>query len=62
MFGYDNLVNFMETNFAMMQHHKYSLFDIENMIAWERQIYISILTDYIKEQNEKAKLERQTRR
>lgn len=61
MFGYDNLVNFMETNFSMMQHHKYSLFDIENMISWERQVYISILANYIKEQNEKIKLEKMAR-
>ena len=31
----------MRTNFAMMQHHNYSLSDIENMMPWEREIYIT---------------------
>ena len=34
-----------------MQHHKYSLSDIENMIPWERDIYISLLEQYIEEEN-----------
>jgi|TARA_X000000368_G_scaffold400175_1_gene371807 hypothetical protein len=34
-----------------MQHHKYSLSDIENMIPWEREIYISLLKNYIEEEN-----------
>tara|TARA_B100000925_G_C21930407_1_gene440006 strand:+ start:486 stop:611 length:126 start_codon:yes stop_codon:yes gene_type:complete len=37
-----------------MQHHKYSLSDIENMIPWEREIYISLLKNYIEEENLKA--------
>ncbi len=38
-----------------MQHHKYSLTEIENMIPWERDIYVSLLVNYIKEENEKRK-------
>ena len=45
----------MKTNFAMMQHHNYSLFDIENMIPWEREIYTALLSKHIEEQNEKQK-------
>ncbi len=37
-----------------MQHHKYSLSDIENMIPWERDIYLSLLEQFIEEQNLKA--------
>jgi len=40
-----------------MQHHKYSLSDIENMLPWERDIYVSLLINYIKEENEKRKRE-----
>jgi hypothetical protein len=36
-----------------MQHHKYSLTEIENMLPWERDIYISLLVNYIKEENER---------
>lgn len=46
----------------MMQHHKYGYNDIESMIAWERQIYVTLLNGYIKEENERLKLEAQTRR
>ena len=38
-----------------MQHHKYSLTEIENMIPWERDVYVSLLVNYIKEENEKDK-------
>jgi len=38
-----------------MQHHNYALGDIENMIPWEREIYVQMLIEYIKEENEKAK-------
>jgi hypothetical protein len=38
-----------------MQHHKYSLSEIENMIPWERDIYITLLINYIKEENERRK-------
>ena len=37
----------------MMQHHKYSLTEIENMMPWEREIYIGLLEKHIKEENEK---------
>ncbi len=38
-----------------MQHHKYSLFELENMIPWERDIYVAMLIQYIEEENEKIK-------
>ena len=52
-FRYDNLKNYFETNFALMQHNKYSLEDIEHMMPWEKNIYVSLLINYIKEENEK---------
>ena len=42
-----------------MQHHNYSLSDIENMLPWEREIYVDMLITYIKEENEKAKRKQQ---
>ena len=44
-----------------MQHHNYSLSDLENMIPWERDIYVDMLITYIKEENEKRKQEAQNR-
>ena len=39
-----------------MQHHKYSLSELENMLPWEREVYVTMLIDYVKQQNEKLKL------
>jgi 3-methyladenine DNA glycosylase AlkD len=41
-----------------MQHHKYSLAEIENMIPWERRIYIELLIQHLKEEKEKMEAER----
>jgi len=48
-------VNHYQTNFAMMQHHGYSLSELENMLPWERMIYVTLLTEHIKEENERIK-------
>jgi len=37
-----------------MQYHKYSLTEIENMIPWERQVYIAFLMQYLEEQKKAA--------
>lgn len=42
-------------NFALMQYHKYSLADIENMLPFEREIYVAMLISYLEE--EKQRLE-----
>jgi hypothetical protein len=34
-----------------MQHHKYNLSDIENMVPWEKSIYVTMLINFIKEHN-----------
>ena len=57
MFGYDNLVNWYKTNFNLMQHHKYSLSDIEGMIPWERHLYVDLLKEFISAENERIREE-----
>jgi hypothetical protein len=42
-----------------MQHHKYSLTELENMIPWEREVYVTLLSNYIKEENEKRRRDAQ---
>lgn len=39
-----------KTNFDLMQHHKYSLNEIDMMIPWEKEVYVSMLVDFIKEE------------
>ena len=41
-----------------MQNYKYSLTELENMIPWEREIYVSLLQQHIEEENLKAQQER----
>jgi hypothetical protein len=41
----------------MMQHHKYSLIELENMMPWEREIYLGLLEKFIREENERTKKE-----
>jgi len=52
---HDSLENHYVTNFSLMQHHKYSLTELENMMPFERKIYISLLVNYLEEEAEKAK-------
>ena len=46
-----DLESYFEINFSLMQHHKYSLTEIENMMPWERDIYLALLNQYIEEEN-----------
>lgn len=39
----------------MMQHHKYSLSELDEMLPWERQIYIALLQEHIEKENERIK-------
>ena len=45
-----------------MQHHKYSLTELELMMPWEREIYVSLLIDHIKSENEKLRILKQNAR
>jgi hypothetical protein len=45
-----------------MQHHKYSLTELENMIPWERDIYITLLLKYLEEEQEKIKQQKMLQR
>ena len=40
-----------------MQHHNYSLYDLENMLPWEREIYLGLLINHLKEEEEQRKKE-----
>tara|TARA_Y100000817_G_scaffold29816_1_gene20879 strand:- start:30 stop:173 length:144 start_codon:yes stop_codon:yes gene_type:complete len=40
-----------------MQHHKYSLTELENMMPWEREIYMGLLKEWIEKENERIKTE-----
>ena len=50
----------MRINFSLMQHHNYSLSELEEMLPWEREIYVGLLMNYLEE--EKRKREEAERR
>ena len=59
---HDSLENYYKTNFALMQHHKYSLTELENMIPWERDVYVNLLMAHIQEEERRQKADEQAGR
>ena len=53
----EDLESYYRINFALMQYHKYSLTELENMLPWERDIYLALLRDYIENENLKRQQE-----
>ncbi len=49
--AHTDLASYFKINFVLMQHHKYSLTEIENMIPWEKDVYVALLEQYIEEEN-----------
>jgi len=45
-----------------MQHHKYSLTELDEMIPWEREIYIKLLMQHLEEENERMRRQQQNRK
>jgi hypothetical protein len=52
--SHTSLEVYYKTNFALLQYHKYSLTELENMIPWEREVYVTMLQQHIEEENLKA--------
>jgi len=55
MLSHINLYVYYKNVFALAQHHKYQISEIENLIPYERDIYIDLLLAYIEEQKDKQK-------
>lgn len=53
--AHEDLFNYYKTNFALVQHHKYSLTELEEMIPFERDIYVTLLAQHIKEENDRIR-------
>tara|TARA_B100001057_G_scaffold494602_1_gene591545 strand:- start:558 stop:755 length:198 start_codon:yes stop_codon:yes gene_type:complete len=47
----EDLESYYRINFSLMQYHKYSLTELENMMPWERDIYNSLLQEHIEKEN-----------
>ena len=53
-----DLENYYRLNFALMQYNKYSLTEIENLIPWERDIYVGLLQAHLEEERLKEQQQR----
>lgn len=62
MLGNETLSLMYKLNFQMMQHHKYSLSEVEEMLPFEREIYLALLAKHVREENERIKNAKQKRR
>ncbi len=57
--GSDTLQNYYTTNFALMYHHKYTLTELDGMMPWERDVYISLLEQQLRKEAEERNLRNQ---
>jgi hypothetical protein len=48
-------MNHYQINFGLMQHYKYSLEDLEEMMPFEREIYVRMLMNYLEEERERLR-------
>ena len=55
MLSHNSITNYYILNFNLAQHHNYSISELENMIPFEYDLYVSLLVEYL----EKKKLEQQ---
>lgn len=48
-------MNYYQMNFALMQYHKYSLTELEDMLPFEREVYVALLINYLEQEKERLK-------
>lgn len=53
--SHESLENYYKTNFQMMQNFNYSLTELDDMIPWEREIYLILLMQDLEEKRERNK-------
>ena len=50
--NHNTLQNYYSTVFALVQHHKYSISEVESLIPFERDIYLGMLNEYLRKVEE----------
>ncbi|OUX37432.1 MAG: hypothetical protein CBE21_09565 [Proteobacteria bacterium TMED261] len=53
--SHETLANYINTNFGLVQHHNWSLNELDNMVPWEREIYVSLLLQHLEDEELKMK-------
>lgn len=55
MLSHGSLVSYYQLNFAMKQIHNWGLDEIDQLIPFERDIYVNLLTEHLEKQKEQQK-------
>lgn len=55
MTGYSNIAVYYNTMFSLMQHHKYSMSDLNDMYPYERDLFVDLLMQHLKQIEEQRK-------
>ena len=50
-----SLQNYYETNFALIRHHKWQIEHIENLLPWEKEIYMNLLVQFLQEEDKRMR-------
>lgn len=58
MLAHTSASNYYYVTFSLAQHHGYSLNDLENLLPFELELYVQLLVDYIKQQQQEAENKR----
>lgn len=53
--GHEGLDSYFKSNFSLVQHHKWSLSDIDNLMPWEKYIYVDMLQAHIRAEEERIR-------
>jgi hypothetical protein len=48
-----DLENYYQLNFSLVQYHKWSLSEIEGLMPWERDVYVTLLKNHLEEEKRK---------
>ena len=55
MTGYGDIAVYYNTLFSLVQHHKYSLTEVYEMYPYERDLFVELLINHLKQQEEESK-------
>lgn len=53
--SYNSLENYYSLIFSLIQHHKYSITEIESLFPFERDIFTDLLKNFLEDLKEKQK-------
>jgi hypothetical protein len=54
--SHNSLENYYVSTFSLVQHHKYSITEIDELIPFERDLYVDMLLKYLRELEEKRNM------